>query len=83
MSKGLTMVDRKAERLRAYVAIAAIAGIGQCRARTPPRQWRRARGHRDVTLGCDSDMAMWPEPHGWWLVRRQGRRDSYHPEAAA
>lgn len=36
-----------------------------------------------ATLGCDPDMALWPEPYGWWLVRRQRSSDFYQPEAAA
>ena len=34
-------------------------------------------------LGCDFDMALWPEPYGWWPVRRQGSSEFHQPKAAA
>ena len=27
--------------------------------------------HAAHTLGADPDFAEWPEPYGWWLVRRE------------
>lgn len=36
-----------------------------------------------VALGYDSDMALRPEPYGWWLVRRPGSSEFHQPGAAA